>query len=1395
MCAQAVVALFAGATLQAQNIVSVSDSPSASGSLSPSGRFILGLMANPTVSGEIFLPTSQEVFNGSYYSGSRLTFLKKDDFTDIVVGLDVDALAVTVPNKLIYTGVFAFSFSIFTVDPPAHTSTHVAIDDSAFPTGMAVDSSGAMYLYTTTGVGKYANTSTGTRSLTMGASGSGAGQLSIPGGALAAGPGGVLYALDPGNNRVARFDTTTGSYLGNIALSGPTATTALVVSPNGRLYTANGNGGGTVYDALTGVQIETFSSLATNPDGPPGGNASLFLDGRGLIYLYDAATGMHVFSDPASLAAAGADIAVRLDGPATVTAGVNSSYNVTVTKKGATDTLGVTLTDALPAGTTFVSESQTAGPPFTCTNPGAGATGSVSCTIATFPAPASATFTIVLKVDAGTALPALTNTATASSAIPDTIPFDDSASSTAKVRVSTDVAVTSSGPAAVISGNDVTYICTVTNNGPSAAHGVVMSDASHATTFVSETQNSGPAFTCTNPQAGGSGLVNCTIPTLDAGASAVFTIVVHLGVNTTGTTLVNKVTVSSSTPDPTPGNNSASSVATVNLGASLIVAVADLLPPFPGVHSVIIGLVAGAFYPGKVNLVTVADLYAANYYSGSSFAFVKATDVSGVLVLDESSRVVATSNRLIFTATPGFLPSVSTFDGAGVVGSVPIDDTDLPPGFALDASGAMYLYTTTGVAKYADSSTGTRSFTMGASGSGAGQLSIPGGAVAAGPGGVLYAIDPGNNRIVRFDTTTGNYLGSIPLTGTTATTTLAVTANGRLYTTDGDGGGTIYNALTGAILAAFKSTAVNSDAAPGGITALFLDGRGYIYLYDAATGIHVFSDPASGSTDLAVSTGGPASINAGSNVSYSVTVTNNGPNDAQNVTLSDALPAGTTFVSEAQGSGPAFTCTNPAVGATGSVSCMIATLASGGSAAFTLVFRVHAGATSGSTVTNVATVSYPGSDPTPGNNSASTAAATISTSVDVSVAASGPAAIIAGNSISYNITATNSGPSDAQSVTLSDALPAGTTFVSEAQSSGPAFTCTNPAVGTTGSISCTTATLASGASATFTYVFRVNASAAGGITITNVATISSLTSDLATANNSSSSPAIVSTAADLVIAGSGPAAVAAGNNITYGVTLTNNGPSDAQSVSLTDATPAGTTFVSRSQGSGPAFPCTTPTVGGTGSVVCTIATLASGASASFIVVDAVSIATPAGTTIMNTATVMTTTTDPTPGNNSVNAATTVSASVVDLAITNTPSAPPYGTGLPVTYTVVVSNAGPAAASGVVVTDTIPPGTMFNAATPTQGSCSGTSAITCSLGTLAGGTSATVTLVLTLPATPGSLSSIVMVTASNPDANPANNSSTSLIAVIPASAIPVVSPVALLLLALAMTLLGVSRLRT
>jgi len=155
-------------------------------------------------------------------------------------------------------------------------------------------------------------------------------------------------------------------------------------------------------------------------------------------------------------------------------------------------------------------------------------------------------------------------------------------------------------------------------------------------------------------------------------------------------------------------------------------------------------------------------------------------------------------------------------------------------------------------------------------------------------------------------------------------------------------------------------------------------------------------------------------------------------------------------------------------------------------------------------------------------------------------------------------------------------------------------------------------------------------------------------------------------------------------------------------------------------------------------------------------------------------------------------AVAVSFAATDLAIGKSIFAPVKGTGLPANYGITVNNLGPAQATAVTVIDVLPAGTTLVSATPSQGTCSGTTTVTCDLGTVINGGSPTIVLVVTLPTTPGPVSNTATVSSSNPDPNPANNSSTVTINVISAASIPALSPFVILLLAVELSLIAAMR---
>ncbi|MEW6330871.1 MAG: hypothetical protein AB1560_05355 [Pseudomonadota bacterium] len=246
--------------------------------------------------------------------------------------------------------------------------------------------------------------------------------------------------------------------------------------------------------------------------------------------------------------------------------------------------------------------------------------------------------------------------------------------------------------------------------------------------------------------------------------------------------------------------------------------------------------------------------------------------------------------------------------------------------------------------------------------------------------------------------------------------------------------------------------------------------------------------------------------------------------------------------------------------------------------------------------------------------------------------------------------------------------------------------------------------------------------------------------------------------ADLsVVASVNPDTVYLNDAMTYTFIVVNNGPTTVAQVTFSDPLPAGISFVS-------VVPQQGSCAYAAGTVTCNLGSLASGANTS-VTINAT--ATAAGV-IPNTATVSGSGSDTDPGNNSTTATITVNASA-DLSLSVVDAPDPALTGSPLSYTVTATNAGPSAATSVVVTHTLPGGVTGSGA-PSQGSCTGTSVISCNLGTLNNGQSATVTVTATPGAealfdpTPSStfnvnVSASTMISAAETDLVPANNSAT------------------------------------
>jgi uncharacterized repeat protein (TIGR01451 family) len=540
-------------------------------------------------------------------------------------------------------------------------------------------------------------------------------------------------------------------------------------------------------------------------------------------------------------------------------------------------------------------------------------------------------------------------------------------------------------------------------------------------------------------------------------------------------------------------------------------------------------------------------------------------------------------------------------------------------------------------------------------------------------------------------------------------------------------------------------------------------------------GVAVTSTPPPPTGDMGVTKSGPGSAAPNTDVVYTITLHNEGPDAVLIVQLVDHPAGALTFVSFMQNSGPPMSCSTPAAGdGGGTIMCTVASFPANATATFTLTEHVPGAAASGALLQNNVSVSST-NDTNPENNTASTTL-TVS-SVDVSISKTGPTSAAAGADVAYTITLGNNGPDAASDAGFTDALPAGTTFVSLVQDSGTPATCSAPAVGVNGTAGCTVPVLPSSGTAVFTLTLNTGSAVA----YTNTANAFTSSYDSNPANDSSSVPTTVTQSADVGVTKTGPGAALNGDTITYHVGVSSDGPSAAANVTLTDTLPAGTTFVSETQTSGPTFSCTTPAAGATGTITCTIATLAPGVTAAFDFTFTIAPTTTGS--IANTANVSTTTPDPNPANDNATAPTDLTIAPTDLSIAKTADAHRYPVGANATYTITVTNNGPAYALGTTVNDVLPAGTTFVSATPSQGSCSGTSVVTCNIGTLAPSASATISLVVTLPSTEMELSNTATVTSANVDTVPGNNASTAAAATV--SQVPALSPLGLALLALSL----------
>ncbi|PSL23074.1 putative repeat protein (TIGR01451 family), partial [Chitinophaga ginsengisoli] len=1011
----------------------------------------------------------------------------------------------------------------------------------------------------------------------------------------------------------------------NAALDASGNYTALLDLPNGCIITFNLTG--TAGPSLVGGNINIETSImrpkdvtdpdATNPDAAvPPTDPHLECKNGGTT---ETCNNIKYNSGVAVVASADIVVVKTIQNAAktTYSPGETVNYVFTVTNNGPSTATNVNVTDVAPAGTSITAWTATAAGPVAL--PHTSGVGNINETIASIPAGEVVTYVVQVTLPAAYNS-ALSNTASASSPVLDETPGNNSSTTTpitleqgadiATVKVVQDAAKTTYAP-----GEDVIYTITVTNNGPGDAKDVNIKDVAPVGTTIKDWSASVVAGTVSPLTANGMGDIDQIITSMSNGAVVKYVVTVSVPADHTGN-LSNTATVTTGSRDDVPGNNNSTS---------------GVLTPAP-----------------KADIAVVKTTAATAYTPGE--------EVTYTIVVSNNGPSDAQNVRVQDTAPTGTTISAWT---------------------AAVTSGTVTLPATSGIGDL-DEMIAT----------------LPNGAA------VTYTI------------------------------TIATQAS-----------------LTGALSNTATATSPVTDNTPGNNTS-------------TTTGIN----PSPKADVSVVKTTTATSFTPGQDVVYTITVTNNGPSDAKTVNVSDVAPAGTT-ISAWSAAVTTGTVTLPGTSGTGNLNETIATLPNGAVVTYTVTVSVPASFTAN--LSNAANVTSTTPDNDPTDNSSTTPGIPPAAIADIVTVKQlkdpSQTTFVPGQDVVYVITVTNNGPSDAKTVNVNDVAPAGTT-ISAWTAAVTNGTVTLPNTSGTGNLNETIATFPDGAVVSYEVTVKTPASFSGNLS--NTAVVTSGTTDPTPGNNNNTSSSTTpAPKADVAIVKTTTATdYTPGQDVVYTITVTNNGPSDAKNVNVSDIAPAGTT-ISAWAATVTTGTVTLPNTSGTGNLNETIGTLPNGA----VVTYAVTVDMPASSsaTISNTASVSSTTPDDDLTDNSSTSSAIAASPKADVSVVKTTTATSFTPGQDVVYIITVTNNGPSDAKTVNVSDVAPAGTIISAwsaavttGTVTLPNTSGTGNLNETIATLPNGAVVTYTVTVSVPASfTANLSNAANVTSTTPDNDPTDNSST------------------------------------
>ena len=1077
----------------------------------------------------------------------------------------------------------------------------------------------------------------------------------------------TLYTVNQATGVATSVATITGTNTGgDMAFLGATL---YLVDQNRNLFTSTAAGG-----AATPLGAITFSGATPNTIG-------IAFDGAGSmrVQTVSATLGGQFWSVTGTTAtlisaigggtAATGDMAnanvplpnlaiTKTDGVTTVYRGGPVTYTIVVTNSGTYAVTG-TVTDTVPASVTGVNWTCVASAGSSCA--AASGAGNAINTSANLLAGGTATYTVTGTIAAG-ASGTLTNTANV--AVPvwltDSNPANNTATDTDTINLNANLGITKTdGLANINSGSPVTYTIVVSNAGPDASVGSIVTDTVPASiTGVNWTCGAATGGATCGAASGSGNSINTTAD-LPSGSSVTYTVTGTLSPAATGT-LSNTATVltpASGVSDPTDlartgaGNNSATDTTTINAVPDLRIAKTHSGNFTVGVNGTYTLTASNAGSAATSGTITVVD----NLPAGLTIAALptgtgwncSTTVVGSATATCTSATVIAAGatspNPITVTVVvaPAAFPSV--INAASISGGN-------EPASNNGNNSVTDPTTVNGVADVLIAKSHSGNFTVGVNGTYTLTASNSGTLATSG---TITVVDnlPAGLTIAALPTGTGWNCSTTVVGSSTATCTSATVIGA---------GATSPNPITVTVVVApgaFPSV-TNAATISGGGEPAYNNGNNSV------------TDPTTvnGVPDLTIAKTHVGNFTQGQvGATYSITATNSGTAiTSGTVTVVDTLPAGLTATAI---SGTGWVCV------LGTLTCTRSDALAAGSSYPVITLTVTVANNAAASVTNSATISGAGEPAYNNGNNTATNPTTINQLPDLTITKSHVGNFTQGQvGATYSITATNSGfAATSGTVTVVDTLPAGLTATAI---SGSGWACV------LGTLTCTRSdALAAGSSypvITLTVTVANNAAAS----VTNSANVSG-GGQTNTTNDSANDPTTINQLPDLTITKSHVGNFTQGQvGATYSITATNSGFAPTSgTVTVVDTLPAGLTATAIS---GTGWACVLGTLTCTRSDV-----LAAGASYPVITLTVnVSLSAPASVT--NSATVSGGG-ETNAANDTANDATTINAAAPP-NIGLVKSVSPSGTQIPGTdllYTIVYTNTGGQPANNFIIIDPNP----------------------------------------------------------------------------------------------------------